>query len=249
MTTFTLEQLAVLFGGERSFRKNLQPFHEVRPEGIFVMADWHDEGFRETEHRLSGAELCPPGIGGITGAVLPPEFTEEQLLAFLAIRTDMAWELERRYTNDKPKPGQTKEQPDADTPDGNQSQPLDDNALRELATLLPNFAVLLRRRLPTGSRWHVADESPGDEKAPDSVQPVPQSDEAPPLEDWKMRVHAEAAAHWLRLRKLNCNPTKHTILPHMAKWCRENDIRTTGRINPSEGYLRTHVLRKWEPPR
>lgn len=73
--------------------------------------------------------------------------------------------------------------------------------------------------------------------------------EAPPLEDWKMRVHAEAAAHWLRLRKLNCNPTKHGILPHLAKWCRENDIRTATLVNPSEGYLRTHVLKTWEPPR
>lgn len=73
--------------------------------------------------------------------------------------------------------------------------------------------------------------------------------EAPPLEDWKMRVHAEAAAHWLHLRKLNCNPTKHGILPHLAKWCREKDIRTASNINPSEGYLRTHVLNAWEPPR
>ena len=63
------------------------------------------------------------------------------------------------------------------------------------------------------------------EPSPPEQAPQPK---APPLEDWKMRVQAEAAAHWLHLRKLNCNPTKHSILPHLAKWCRENNIRTAG---------------------
>ena len=79
---------------------------------------------------------------------------------------------------------------------------------------------------------------------------APEPDEAPPLADWKMRVQAEAAAHWLSLRKLHCNPTKHGILPHLAKWCRENNIRTAGPsgIHPSEGYLK-NVLVRWQPPR
>lgn len=84
--------------------------------------------------------------------------------------------------------------------------------------------------------------------APEAAEPTPEA--APPLEDWKMRVQAEAAAHWLHLRKLHCNPTKHGILPHLAKWCRENNIRTAGPsgIHPSEGYLK-NVLVRWEPPR
>ena len=83
-----------------------------------------------------------------------------------------------------------------------------------------------------------------------SAEPVPPVDEAPPLEDWKMRVQAEAAAHWLHLRKLHCNPTKNGIRPHLAKWCRENNIRTSGPsgVHPSEGYIK-NVLIKWNSPR
>ena len=78
---------------------------------------------------------------------------------------------------------------------------------------------------------------------------VAEPHEAPPLEDWKMRVQAEAAAYWLHLRKTGANPTKASIRPHLLKWCQENNVLTKIGINPSDGYLKTHVLGKWEPPR
>jgi hypothetical protein len=135
-----------------------------------VTGDWLDEDFRHEERNTAVAELYPPGNGGITGVVLPPVFTEEQLLAFLTVRSDLAWELERRYTNDRPKVEQPEVEAAVDTEGENQRQPLDENALGELATLLPNFAALLRRRLPKGSRWHVVDESPVHDKQTDAVR-------------------------------------------------------------------------------
>ena len=92
---------------------------------------------------------------------------------------------------------------------------------------------------------------------PDSAQSVkpatqaaPEEQQAPPLEHWKMRVQAEAAAQWKRLRAMGCNPTKVSIRPHLLKWCQENNVKTSGNINPSDGYLRTHVLsaKHWTPP-
>jgi hypothetical protein len=90
---------------------------------------------------------------------------------------------------------------------------------------------------------------PAPELAQAVAEPVPSADEAPPLEDWKMRVQAEAAAYWLRLRKTGANPTKASIRPHLLKWCQENNVLTKIGITPSDGYLKTHVLGKWEPPR
>ena len=83
---------------------------------------------------------------------------------------------------------------------------------------------------------------------PSQPEPAPEL-EAPPLEDWKMRVQAEAAAYWLHTRKTGANPTKASIRPHLLKWCKENKVLTKIGINPSDGYLKTHVLGKWEPPR
>lgn len=67
---------------------------------------------------------------------------------------------------------------------------------------------------------------------------------------WKMQVQAEAAAYWLRLRKSGANPTRGSIRPHLLRWCKENNVKTPGGINPSDGYLRTHVLsgKHWTPP-
>lgn len=69
-------------------------------------------------------------------------------------------------------------------------------------------------------------------------------------DNWKMRVQAQAAARILRLRSVGANPTVHSILDDMAKWCREKDVKTNGGIFPSSGYLRTHVLggKHWTPP-
>ncbi len=73
---------------------------------------------------------------------------------------------------------------------------------------------------------------------------------APSGDNWKMRVQAEAAARFLRLRAQGANPTVHSILDDLAKWCQEHGVRTTLGIHPSPGYLRNHVLSRkhWTPP-
>lgn len=85
-----------------------------------------------------------------------------------------------------------------------------------------------------------------------AAAPVPgvMDDHAPKLEHWKMRVHAEAAAEWKQLRAVHCNPTRASIRQHVLNWCRDNGIKTSSHINPSDGYLRTHVLsaKHWDPP-
>jgi hypothetical protein len=54
----------------------------------------------------------------------------------------------------------------------------------------------------------------------------------------------------LRLRSSGANPTKHSIVEPMARWRRDNNVRTTHGIHPSEGYLYAHVLggKHWEVP-
>lgn len=92
---------------------------------------------------------------------------------------------------------------------------------------------------------------------PANTEPVLSSGDAPvpavhtpSTEHWKMRVQAEAAAEWKRLRSMSCNPTRASIRPHLLKWCKDNCVLTSTGINPSDGYLRTHVLseRHWTPP-
>ena len=74
--------------------------------------------------------------------------------------------------------------------------------------------------------------------------------EAAAPKHWKMSVQAEAAAEWKRMRAMNCNPTRASIRPHLLKWCRQHNVKTDSNINPSDGYLRTHVLsgKHWTPP-
>ena len=68
--------------------------------------------------------------------------------------------------------------------------------------------------------------------------------------NWKMQIQAEATAHVLRLRKLGCNPTRHSILDDLATWCIKNNVRTDTGIHPRASYLRTHVLggKHWDVP-
>ena len=70
------------------------------------------------------------------------------------------------------------------------------------------------------------------------------------LENWKMRVQAEAAARWRNQREMGCQPTRHSLKDELAKWCRDNNIRTAHGINPTADYLYRHVLskRNWKPP-
>ena len=74
--------------------------------------------------------------------------------------------------------------------------------------------------------------------------------EEAPLLPWKMRVQAEAAALWRRLRATGANPTRASIRPFLVAWCRANNVKTPTGINPSDGYLRVHVLsaKHWTPP-
>ncbi len=84
--------------------------------------------------------------------------------------------------------------------------------------------------------------------APSTAAPLPvvaASDGPAPLPavaNWKMRVQAEAAELFLRLLASGANPTQHSLIGPMAQWCRDNEVKTDTGINPSEGYLRTHVL-------
>lgn len=81
-----------------------------------------------------------------------------------------------------------------------------------------------------------------------------QSDSAKDIQtkpqQWKMQVQTIAADLWSDLRASGANPTVASICPLVAKKCREFDIRTDSNINPSQNYLRTHVLsaKYWTPP-
>jgi hypothetical protein len=85
-----------------------------------------------------------------------------------------------------------------------------------------------------------------------AAEPAPDVDvqDDSPQPQWKMRVQAEAAAEWMRWRKRGSNPTRATIRPHLLKWCADNNVFTKLGVNPSDGYLRTHVLggKNWKPP-
>ena len=73
----------------------------------------------------------------------------------------------------------------------------------------------------------------------------------PASTNWKMKVQAEAASRFKRLRASGASPTTHSILDDMVIWCRDNDVKTDGGIYPKAGYLRTHVLggKHWTPPK
>ncbi len=113
-----------------------------------------------------------------------------------------------------------------------------------------------RNPSPVETRWRAEDAGvdegrPAQHVAPAVVdlasRPLPAE---PDTQHWKMRIQAEATAYWLRLRKVGANPTRASIRPHLLEWCRENNVYTPRNINPSDGYLRTHVLsaKHWTPP-
>lgn len=71
-----------------------------------------------------------------------------------------------------------------------------------------------------------------------------------PTTSWILKVQAEAAQHWKRLKLLNCNPTRNNIKGDLAKWCRDNNVKTSSGIFPSDEYIYRHAIRSaiWEPP-
>lgn len=68
--------------------------------------------------------------------------------------------------------------------------------------------------------------------------------------NWKLQVQIEATDLFKRLRKAGASPTVQSTVDAMAKWCRDNNMKTGNGIYPSANYLRTHVLggKHWSPP-
>ena len=145
--TYELSDLAFALGGEKTFRKCLSPLHELQTGGVFVAVEAFNAEWR-FEYGIDSKMLCPPG-GSVKTPVLPPAFTERELLQFLTLRSDIAHELDIFYTNDKPK--------SAPKPDDGTPYPLDEHALAELDGLIPEFAAMLRRLLSNGGKWWVDD--------------------------------------------------------------------------------------------
>jgi hypothetical protein len=68
--------------------------------------------------------------------------------------------------------------------------------------------------------------------------------------NWKLQVQIETTDLFKRLRKAGASPTVQSTVYEMAKWCRDNNVKTRNGIYPSANYLRTHVLggKHWNPP-
>ena len=67
--------------------------------------------------------------------------------------------------------------------------------------------------------------------------------------NWMLQVQAQAAILWEKLQKMGCKPTKNSIKDDLAKWCRENNVRTRTQIFPDAAYIYRHALRNWTPPK
>lgn len=67
---------------------------------------------------------------------------------------------------------------------------------------------------------------------------------------WKMLIQIEATDLFKRLRNAGASPTVRSTVDTLAKWCRDNNIKTDGGIFPCANYLRVHVLsgKHWKPP-
>lgn len=119
--------------------------------------------------------------------------------------------------------------------------------LKRAVLLVPNVVAYLAVR-----GMAVVMEAPEQEAVTPATVAVGVLDEetVPAVANWKMQVQAEATAYYWRLRKSGANPTRHSIIDPMAKWCRDNNIKTDTKINPSANYLRTHVLggKHWDVP-
>ena len=128
-----------------------------------------------------------------------------------------------------------------------------------------NDSFVPAEKMPSGAQLRISEEeifsflnkqragpatdarTPAEEGAREGVIP---SDAGQAPKPWKMRVQAEAYRYWLQLRAAGANPTVTSIRPHLVTWCKEQNVVTDRKINPSDGYLRTHVLSgsHWNPP-
>ena len=70
-----------------------------------------------------------------------------------------------------------------------------------------------------------------------------------PPTNWRHKIQEAAYEHWIRLRACGANPTRHSILGDMAKWCQDNDVKTDSGIYPQAGYIKNVVLNgDWKEP-
>lgn len=74
------------------------------------------------------------------------------------------------------------------------------------------------------------------------------SDDSPHTDNWSLKVQIEATSMFKAWRARGANPTKYNIREDLAKWCRENNVKTKSGIFPDPEYIYRHALRKWSPP-
>lgn len=83
----------------------------------------------------------------------------------------------------------------------------------------------------------------------EAAEPEAESSASAQVGNWKLKVQAEAASLWKKLKEAGCNPTKNNIKDDLARWCRDQDVQTDRGINPSSEYISRHALRDWTPPK
>ena len=229
MKTYTLAELALLFNNEKLLRQELGPSHELRPDGIFVAPEWQSESYRD-EH-LPGVQLNLPKTR-ILDAVLPAEFTEGQLMAFLAIRTDLAFELERHYTNDGP-----------DGAAETSAMPLNEERLASLEGSLPAFAEILRRRLPRGTQWYLDTEADHTGRVTSDGQEQGSAKPAPTKSGWMEEARKVAVTLIERYAARDLYPPLGRIADEVAKDLRSRQVFGASGAPLSGGTIKRHALR------
>lgn len=140
-TTYTLADLEVLFEGRDKLEAVLEPFHELRPDGIWVSNDARLKSWREAfgvGEPVPMDHLLIVGQQSVNTPVLPAVFSERDLARFLSVRSVIALSLQNRFCNDKPgvpkwiagqKAGERIRNPEYDAP----PFPFDEEALAQLS--------------------------------------------------------------------------------------------------------------------
>lgn len=70
------------------------------------------------------------------------------------------------------------------------------------------------------------------------------------LDNWKIRIQAEATRMILSGREQGAQPKPFSIINDLARWCVKNNVVTPTGVHPAAGYIRTHVLsgNHWKAP-
>lgn len=104
--------------------------------------------------------------------------------------------------------------------------------------------------LPALATTVTSDKSrPTKAHTPTGAPMPPNEDEVEITKNWKLLVQQEAARRWTALQAGGASPTKNSIKTDLSNWCRDNEIRTSTGVIPSESYIYRHALRNWNPPR